>query len=458
MTLKYDKLFSELLNKYSFFAVFTIGVLLAFSVTASNLVFADVVAPNKQLDLDFTSQEVICKEKLVKIIQISNDEVACVSPESVPLLVDRGFTLAPNPEIISEVIEQQSTPIGKIIHMATTKHYVNPGQVESFPKIVDYNYVFKICAFEEKIKFPTVVVTSDSETKSIKLPRQISAEQCNTSAAKIKASDPDSISSRLLNHGGITEVITELESKIESLKSDITAQREKLSFINAETPGNDRAKKVSAIHKKITDIRNELKNTRAELNKYSLLLSLSPTSDITPVVKGKSITGVSIDGVVSEIVSVNEALIQPEDRPENSMAYNVVFEICTDSTLRIPVVELTSDISSKIVKMAEKITSNSCQVSTGKIIAQNSNSISIKLAGQTLSSETIITLEKQIGTLKDLMQIEQEKLNSASTSSSISKEERAIAISESTIKSQELRKEINALKVQLHKILLEIYR
>jgi hypothetical protein len=50
MTLKYDKLFSELLNKHSFLAVFTIGILLASSVTASNLAFADVIAPNKQLD------------------------------------------------------------------------------------------------------------------------------------------------------------------------------------------------------------------------------------------------------------------------------------------------------------------------------------------------------------------------------------------------------------------------
>jgi len=38
MTPKYDKLFSELLNKYSFFAIV---VSLASSVTASNLVFAD---------------------------------------------------------------------------------------------------------------------------------------------------------------------------------------------------------------------------------------------------------------------------------------------------------------------------------------------------------------------------------------------------------------------------------
>ena len=437
--------------------VFTLVALLSLSM--SDIVFADVISPNKQLDLDFTPKEVVCKEKYVKLIRTANNEPACVTPGIVDLLVSRGFAVAPSPEIISKVIEQQSTPVGKITHMATTKQFKNPGAVETFPTINEYNYVFKVCAFEEKIKFPTVVITSDSETKSIKLPRQISAEQCNTSAVKIKASNPDSLKSRLLNHGGVTEVIVEIESEIQRLLSDITIQREKLSEINDEVSSNDRAKKVSAIHKKIIELRNELKNVRADFHKYSLLLSLSNSSNIAPVAKGKSITGVSIEGVVSEIISVNEALIQPEDRPENSIAYNVVFEICTDNTpLRIPVVELSSDIAMKVVKMAEKVTANSCQVSTGKINTLNPDSISIKLAGQTLSSENIVLLEKTIESLKDQMQVEQEKLNSVATSSTISKEDRQIAIAESTIKVQELRKELNLTKIELHKILLEIYR
>ncbi|MDH3793532.1 MAG: hypothetical protein OER78_00485 [Nitrosopumilus sp.] len=423
------------------------------------MAFADVIAPNKQLDLNFTPKEIVCKENFVKIIRTSNDQAACVSPDVVDILVKRGFGLSSNPEAISEVIEQQSTPIGKITHMATTKQYKNPGEVESFPKVNHHNYVFKVCAFEEKIKFPEIIITSDSETKSVKLPRDVRADSCNTSAVKVRASDPDSISSRLLNHGGVTEAISELEAQIASLKSEITIQREKLSSINDEIPSNDRAKKVSAIHKKISDIRNELKSVRAELQKYLLLLSLSSTSDLSPIAKNKSITGVDVDGIVSEIISVNKALIQPEDRPENSMVYNIVFEICTDNTsLRIPVVELSSDIATKTVKMAEKIPSNSCQVSTGKINALDANSIAIQLAGQTQSSETILSLEKKIESLKDEMKIEQEKLNSVSTSSAISKQERQISITESTIKSQELRKELNSTKAELHKILLQVYR
>jgi len=80
------------------------------------------------------------------------------------------------------------------------------------------------------------------------------------------------------------------------------------------------------------------------------------------------------------------------------------------------------------------------------------------LAGQIQSTETILSLEKKIESLKDEMKIEQEKLNSVSTSSAISKEERQISITESTIKSQELRKEINSAKAELHKILLQVYR
>lgn len=441
-----------------FSVVFLMFVLLASTVTASNFAFADVIAPKDQMDLNFTPKEVICKEKFVKIIRTSNGDAACVSPDVVDLLVKRGFATPPDPNEISQVEALESKPIGTLTHMATTKQFKNPGAVETFPKVDTHNYVFKICAIDEKIRAPEVIITSDSETKSIKL-RDVQLTSCYTTAAKVRASDPDSISARLLNHGGISESITELENKITGLKSDITAQREKLSTINEETPTNDRAKKVSAIHKKITDLRNELKNTRAELQKYLLFLSLSSTTDISSVAKGKSITGIDVDGVLSEIISVNEALIQPDERPENSMAYNVVFEICTDdNSLRIPVVELSSDIATKTVKMAEKVVKNSCQVSTGKINALSANSITIQLAGQTQSSETIVVLEKEIESIKDEMMLVQAKLNAASTSSSISKEERQMEISEGTAKSIELRKELNSVKVELHKILLEVYR
>lgn len=56
------------------------------------------------------------------------------------------------------------------------------------------------------------------------------------------------------------------------------------------------------------------------------------------------------------------------------------------------------------------------------------------------------------------MKVEQDHLNSISTSSTISKQEREIVITESTIKIEQLRKELNDTKVKLHKILLEVYR
>ncbi len=433
-----------------------IFVLLASTVTTSNFVFADVIPPKDQMDLNFTPKEVVCKEHLVKIIRTSNGDAACVTSEIVDLLVERGYAL-PVSKIMEES-DEQSKPIGTLTHMATTKQYKKPGVVESFPKINTFNYVFKICALDEKIKSPEVIIISDSETKSVKL-RDVYLKSCYTTASLVKASDPNSISAKLLNHGGITESITELENKITTLQSDIAIQREKLSSINNEPPSTDRAKKVSAIHKKITEIRDELKNVRYELQKYLLFLNLSPTSDIAPIPKGKSITGVSVDGVVSEIISVHEALVQPEDKPENSMAYNMIFEICTDNTgLRIPIVELSSDISKKTIQMAEKISPNSCQISTGKITALNSNSILIKLAGQTQSSEIIVTLENKINSLKDDMKIEQDKLNSVLTSSSISKEERDNTISESTLKIDALRKELLSTKAELHKIILQVYR
>ena len=428
-------------------------------VMAPNLAFADVVNPYTQLELNFTAKEVMCKENLVKVIRTFNGNPACVKPNTVDSLTERGIIKSVNPEIISEVVAQSIEPVGKIVHLATIKPFVDPNEVVTSKKTLSFNYVFKVCSDGDRIKAPEVIISSDKETKSIKLPRDVLAGSCNTTALKIKASDPNSITSKLLNQGGVTEIITELENKIENLKLDISEQREKLSSINAESSSSERAKKVSAIHKIISDTRNELKNTRADMQKYMLFLSLKSTTELAPIQKGKSITGIQVDDTVAEIISVHKALIQPETLIEGSTAFNVIFEVCTDKNiLRIPVVELTTDLETKTIRMAEKIVSNSCQVTTAKTVANNADSIEIQLAGQTATSDTVIELEKKIAELKDLMSAEQRKLNTAATSSTISDEERRTTLAQSTKMVEDLRKEINSAKVELHKILLQVYR
>lgn len=434
--------------------IFTLSIFVA-----TSSVSADVIPPLQQMELDFSAKEIICKENLVKVIRISNGNAVCVKTNSVDFLVGMGIIISPDPEIVSKIIQQKSNVVGKITHMATTKSSMKPGVVDSFSKVSIYNYVFKTCSEDEKIKSPEVILSSDSETKSIKLAREIPANSCYTTAAKISALDPDTIASRLLNHGGVTEVIVELENKIEELKLDLVEQREKISTINPESSSPDRAKKISAIHKKITDIRTELKDVRAEKQRFLLFLSLSSTSEISSISKGKSITGVQVDDVVTDIVSVHTALIQPETLSEGVSAYNVAFEICTDkSVLRIPVVELSSDVATKTVKMADRVPANSCQMNIAKIDAKDVNSLSVLLAGQTATSSTILELEKKINDLKGVMKIEQDSLNAISTSSSISKEEKQLSIDESSSKIIELRNELNITKVELHKILLEVYR
>ena len=56
------------------------------------------------------------------------------------------------------------------------------------------------------------------------------------------------------------------------------------------------------------------------------------------------------------------------------------------------------------------------------------------------------------------MKIEQDNLNQISTSSTINKEERLATINESTITIDQLRKDLNSTKVELHKLLLQVYR
>ena len=458
MNHKYQKNHSQFVNKGVCVIFFSMILSIAFSVSISDFVYADVIAPEKQMNLNFSAEEVVCKEHLIKAILLKDGHPICVKPDTIDTLDKRGIIQSPTMDIQTDT-QQKIEPVGKIIHLATTKPPVNPSEVITAKKVSEFNYVFQVCSNGDVIKSPEVIISSDKETKSIKLSRDVLAKSCNTTAVKVKASDPDSITSKLLNQGGVTEIITELETKIENLKDNLTQQREKLSSINVESPSTERAKKVSGLHKIISDIRMELKDTRAELQKYLLFLSLNSNNDLSPIQKEKSFTGIQVDDTLAEIISIHKALLQPETLGNDSTAFNVIFEVCTDKNiLRMPVVEISSDLEKKTVRMAEKIVANSCQVTTTKIIANNADSISILLAGQTDTSDTIVELERKIISLKESMAIEQRKLGSAATSSTISDEERRTTLAQSTKIVEDLRKEINEVKIQLHKILLEVYR
>ena len=95
---------------------------LTIAISVSNTAFADVIPPNKQLDLNFSSQEVVCKENLVKVIRTANGNAVCVKMDAIDDLANRGIIQSPTSEkIFNETEKQTAKPVGKIIQYGNNK-------------------------------------------------------------------------------------------------------------------------------------------------------------------------------------------------------------------------------------------------------------------------------------------------------------------------------------------------
>ena len=66
-----------------------LGIILI-SGTLPSQSFADVISPRQQMKLDFTNDQIICAEGLVKIIKSSSDKVSCVKPSTAEKLAEYG--------------------------------------------------------------------------------------------------------------------------------------------------------------------------------------------------------------------------------------------------------------------------------------------------------------------------------------------------------------------------------
>ncbi|NNL58018.1 MAG: hypothetical protein HKP31_00860 [Nitrosopumilus sp.] len=154
--------------------IFTIAVLSVFLISqASSDIFADVISPKKQIKIGIDQTEIICKANLVKVYRINSDSVDCFTPESAQKLVDMGLAQdIPKDKLEAKKSFRTNQPIGKVTGLATVKQFGSEGKLSTDPRVVDYLYVFDACANEKTIRLPEVLVTSDSEAKTVKLAKK----------------------------------------------------------------------------------------------------------------------------------------------------------------------------------------------------------------------------------------------------------------------------------------------
>ncbi|NND87532.1 MAG: hypothetical protein HKM23_09500 [Nitrosopumilus sp.] len=444
--------------------IFTIAVLSVFLISqASSDIFADVISPKKQIKIGIDQTEIICKANLVKVYRINSDSVDCFTPESAQKLVDMGLAQdIPKDKLEAKKSFRTNQPIGKVTGLATVKQFGSEGKLSTDPRVVDYLYVFDACANEKTIRLPEVLVTSDSEAKTVKLAKKILANTCYTSSTVIKTTDPASVSGVLTNKGLITDKITQLESAVTDLQQQLDTKKKSLGELTKSTTLSDETKKkVSDTTSEIVKLRAELNLAKGELNKYLYTLN-APQLTSSQFAKQKlSFTGVPLKDTSTSIMSISRQTVGNTDSPDTTSGlklYNVVFEACAgNEVVRAPEVKITSDTEEKIIRVSERIIANSCQMSAGKINTVDINSIKLELANRSDISAKITQLEKNIEMLLDEQSTYQIQLNKL-----VVKSERPAdfeqKVTEWSTKIIKLRNDIRDAKFQLYGSIYEIYK
>lgn len=383
-----------------------------------------------------------------------------MEPFSVERLSKIGWTESLSEEKMKEVKSkrsQQVTPAGTLKQISVSKMFGESGRLDLSPRTISYSFVFEACASQKNVRAPEIIVTSDSESKSVKLATMLEAGKCRTSSVIIKASDPSTISGKLLNKGKITGTLDGIESKIASLQEQLATERKSLSDLNKITPRPENyGIQVSETNKKISEIKKELTSSRSELHKYMLFLHSTPQQKILPKPALKTITGAPLDMLQTNIISITKQVSKPAGLETGATNYNVVFEACAGKNIvRLPVVELTSDQEIRTVAIADKISPNSCQVAVGKILAKDVDSIDVGISES--ESSIVAELEEEISRLLDNIQVTQTKLNKLVTEreSVTNYEEKVSTLTEELVS---IRGQILEAKSQLHAVLLETYR
>jgi len=137
-----------------------------------------------------------------------------------------------------------------------------------------FSYIFEACAGTNEIIYPEVIVSSDGESKKIKLSQNLKANECQVSVSKIKSSSKDLISAIVIDRGGMTKIVNDLQNNITAIKDKISVEKANLKKIVNEKPEPaDFSKKVSEITGKIVKLRMDLEDSRQKYYRTLYLLN-----------------------------------------------------------------------------------------------------------------------------------------------------------------------------------------
>ncbi len=389
------------------FAIAISATLLSGTTTVSFGATNPIPSPREQMDSGISPANVVCKAGLKLIIRATTDSAACVKDSSQDRMIKIGWA-----KTLSALLEKKPelSKIGDVNTIKVVPVFADKNRLDTNPTIVkNYNYVFEACAKSTLIRAPEVLVTSDSETKSIKLSENISPKTCQVSSTIIKATDTNSIKANIVKKNDISLIINQLESQVKTLQDVLDKEKKQLVEIAKQTPQpTDYAKKVSEQTDKIISLRNDLNAARADLqkNQYTLIVGAKAPPVIEPPKIEEPLSMNTTDTFTShvKILKIAAQFADAGRLKSDPLAtsFNFVFDACAgENDILYPELLVRSDTESKSVKLSEPILAMSCQTSSTVIKAAEKNSIQAMIVTSGDVSKTIQELQVLVDSLKE---------------------------------------------------------
>ncbi|MFB5627772.1 MAG: hypothetical protein ACE5R5_06210 [Nitrosarchaeum sp.] len=429
-----------ILNKVNLILTIVLAVGISTIISFDSMAFADIIPPKKQISMGISPEDVVCEDGMIKIIKEKSNSIACVKTNNASKLVSYGWAKSFDEKSLDVQISKENTPIGTINKLYTEPVKTQVGKIIPKSPALEYTFAFEVCAFSQKIYVPEVLIKSDSETQRYEIPDNVEPNSCIVSVAFISANDPNSIKATLLNKGDVSKILSYMEEKIASLQEELNLTKKMLG--EKADPNTQQSSKIIEIRKQLNDAKEDL---------YRMYFTLYAVPKEKYDIQQLSFTGVPIEGELVNLIAAKKAL-----SAEN--VYDVVFEACAGKNqIRLPVINIASDVEIINVKIGDKISPNTCQMTSAKILANNPGTIIVKPAGNAESNNKIVEIENQISTLQKEITKERESLrlliHNPSKTPDITEK-----IETHSTKIIELRGQISVLKTELNKILYQTYR
>lgn len=378
-----------------------------------------IPSPKEQTELGISSANIVCKSDLILIIRADSETPACVKSSSSEKLVQKGWAIK-----LSTLLEKKPnlSSIGEVKTLQIVPLYKDEGIQQTKPNIIlNYNFVFEACAKSSLIRSPEILITSDSETKTVKLPQQIAPKSCQLSSVIIKATDTNSIKANIVKKTDLSLIVGQLELQVTEIKEKLAAEKKILVELPQQNlKPDDFQKKISETTNNIINFRNELNLAKSELqkNQYLLLVGSKIPEPIKVPLQNKIVMPF-VNNTKENTAHVNKIEIIKQYSDAGRLksdaltsSYNFVFETCAGiEQIQFPEILVRSDSEIKSVKLSESLNPKSCQTTSTMIKAADTNTIKGLIVAIGEIPGQIKELELKVASLKEQISVDKQALS-----------------------------------------------